>query len=157
MPFPLPSSLLAPSSELLRRRIRSAGHVLGDRLLGMGEHRSRAVALMLLLLTRLPARPFPSLRTVRSLRSLTSDSAPFTDLSVSSSFLSTSVAAGIVIAQEAGGRIFGGAKSDLTADCSAELVTGRKYLIIRGIPEGKEGQQSLAREFYEHVVEWDQA
>lgn len=61
-----------------------------------------------------------------------------------------------MIALEAGGRVFGSKKSDLSAECSAELVTGRKYLIIRGIPEGKEGQVALAKEFYEHVVEWDQ-
>ena len=62
----------------------------------------------------------------------------------------------MVIASEAGGRTFGSKTSDLSADASAEMVTGRKYLVIRGIPEGKDGQEKLAREFYEHVIEWDQ-
>ena len=70
--------------------------------------------------------------------------------------LSPPVCAGMVIASEAGGRTFGSKTSALSADASAEMVTGRKYLVIRGIPEGKDGQEKLAREFYEHVIEWDQ-
>lgn len=69
------------------------------------------------------------------------------------------VCAGIAIAEEAGGRCFGGKQSTLSGDdeMNAALVCGRKYFVIRGLPEGgREAQAKLAREFYEYIEEWDQ-
>lgn len=66
------------------------------------------------------------------------------------------VCAGTIIALEAGGILFGSKDRGLEGKVDGELITGRKYLIMRGIPEGLEGQRKLAAEFFERVEEWDQ-
>lgn len=74
--------------------------------------------------------------------------------------------AGIVIAQEAGGAVVG-SHAALAAATSAsssidpfkvtpDVLTGRKYLIIRAIPDtpnetGREAQLRIARDFYQTV------
>ncbi|KAG1779593.1 myo inositol monophosphatase [Suillus placidus] len=76
------------------------------------------------------------------------------------------VCAGIVIAQEAGGAVVG-SHAALAAATSAgssidpfkvtpDVLTGRKYLIIRAIPDtlnetGREAQLRIARDFYQTV------
>lgn len=64
--------------------------------------------------------------------------------------------AGAIIATEAGGRLFGSKTSSLDGRIDSELLTGRKYLVLRGTPGGLEEQKALAREFYGYVEEWDQ-
>ncbi|KIM70024.1 hypothetical protein SCLCIDRAFT_498646 [Scleroderma citrinum Foug A] len=71
------------------------------------------------------------------------------------------VCAGIVIVQEAGGVVTGSHAVLQNADASVdpfkmtpEILTGRKYLIIRKLPDtpqetGREAQLRIAREFYE--------
>jgi len=70
------------------------------------------------------------------------------------------VCAGIVIAQEAGGVVTGshdvlkGAAEPFKV--TAEILTGRKYLVIRGIADvdkenGRDAQLRIAREFYATV------
>ncbi|KAG1813966.1 myo inositol monophosphatase [Suillus subaureus] len=76
------------------------------------------------------------------------------------------VCAGVVIAQEAGGVVVGShaaLAAATSAGCSIdpfkvtpEVLTGRKYLIIRAIPDtpnetGKEAQLRIARDFYQTV------
>jgi len=74
--------------------------------------------------------------------------------------------AGIVIAQEAGGVVVG-SHTALAASTSAgssidpfkvtpDVLTGRKYLIIRTIPDtpnetGREAQLRIAKDFYQTV------
>jgi len=74
--------------------------------------------------------------------------------------------AGIVIAQEAGGVVVG-SHTALAAATSAgssidpfkvtpDVLTGRKYLIIRAIPDtpnetGREAQLRIAKDFYQTV------
>ncbi|KAI5991353.1 myo inositol monophosphatase [Pisolithus marmoratus] len=79
------------------------------------------------------------------------------------------VCAGIVIAQEAGGVVTGShavlasAAADPSVDpfkVTPEILTGRKYLIIRKIPDtpqetGREAQLRIAKEFYETVEDCD--
>jgi myo-inositol-1(or 4)-monophosphatase len=78
------------------------------------------------------------------------------------------VCAGIVIAQEAGGVVVG-SHAALAAATSAgssidpfkvtpDVLTGRKYLIIRAIPDtpnetGREAQLRIARDFYQTVAD----
>ncbi|OAX38681.1 myo inositol monophosphatase [Rhizopogon vinicolor AM-OR11-026] len=80
------------------------------------------------------------------------------------------VCAGIVIAQEAGGAVVG-SHAALAAAMSAgssidpfkvtpEVLTGRKYLVIRAIPDtpnetGREAQLRIARDFYQTVEDID--
>ncbi|WVR08650.1 hypothetical protein IAU60_005708 [Kwoniella sp. DSM 27419] len=64
------------------------------------------------------------------------------------------VCAGICILHEAGGAMFGAKTSDLSGEVNGELLTGRKYLSIRGIaPTENETalqvQQRFAKEFYD--------
>ena len=71
--------------------------------------------------------------------------------------------AGIVIAQEAGGVVTGSHAilNTTSADVdpfkvTSEILTGRKYLVIRGIPDlpnesGRQAQLRIAKEFYETV------
>ncbi|KAH0837881.1 myo-inositol-monophosphatase [Lanmaoa asiatica] len=70
------------------------------------------------------------------------------------------VCAGIVIAQEAGGAVTGSHDTLNAASVDVdpfkvtpEILTGRKYLVIRGIPDlpnetGREAQLRIAKEFY---------
>jgi len=73
------------------------------------------------------------------------------------------VCAGIVIAQEAGGVVVGSHDVLKTANADSdpfkvtpEVLTGRKYLVIRGIPDtpnetGRQAQLRIAQEFYATV------
>ncbi|KAN0100171.1 hypothetical protein V8E55_000155 [Tylopilus felleus] len=73
------------------------------------------------------------------------------------------VCAGIVIAQEAGGVVTGShaVLNSTSADVdpfkvTPEILTGRKYLVIRGIPDlpnetGRQAQLRIAKEFYATV------
>ncbi|KIM70025.1 hypothetical protein SCLCIDRAFT_1207293 [Scleroderma citrinum Foug A] len=70
------------------------------------------------------------------------------------------VCAGIVIAQEAGGVVTGShtvlATSVDPFEVTPEVLTGRKYLVIRKLPDtpqetGREAQLRIARAFYETV------
>ncbi len=47
--------------------------------------------------------------------------------------------AGIVILQEAGGAAFGAKGTDMSGRVGAELLQGRKYFFIRGLPDGPVG------------------
>ncbi|CAE6361629.1 unnamed protein product [Rhizoctonia solani] len=69
------------------------------------------------------------------------------------------VCAGVVIAQEAGGLVGGSSEAPLTGIVDENILTGRKYIVIRGIcdtPEesGLDAQKRLIKEFYETVEEW---
>jgi myo-inositol-1(or 4)-monophosphatase len=66
------------------------------------------------------------------------------------------VCGGAIIAQEAGGRLFGSKESSLDGEPTADVLTGRKYLVVRGGAGGLEEQKKLARSFYSYVEEWDQ-
>ncbi|WWC92364.1 uncharacterized protein L201_007321 [Kwoniella dendrophila CBS 6074] len=64
------------------------------------------------------------------------------------------VCAGICILREAGGVMFGPKTSTLSGDIDGDLLTGRKYLAVRGIaPTADETslqvQQRFAKEFYD--------
>lgn len=71
--------------------------------------------------------------------------------------------AGMVIAQEAGGVVSGSHAivNTTSADVdpfnvTPEILTGRKYLVIRGIPDlpnetGRQAQLRIAKEFYDTV------
>ncbi|WWC65234.1 uncharacterized protein I303_107851 [Kwoniella dejecticola CBS 10117] len=64
------------------------------------------------------------------------------------------VCAGICILQEAGGAMFGPKTSSLSGEVDGDLLTGRKYLAVRGIaPSSDETslqvQQRFAKEFYD--------
>ncbi|KAG8722410.1 hypothetical protein FRC09_006305 [Ceratobasidium sp. 395] len=69
------------------------------------------------------------------------------------------VCAGVVIAQEAGGFVSGSPKVPLTGVVDEQILTGRKYIVIRAIADtleetGPETQKRLIQEFYETVEEW---
>ncbi|KAB5594552.1 Myo-inositol-1(or 4)-monophosphatase [Ceratobasidium theobromae] len=69
------------------------------------------------------------------------------------------VCAGIVIAQEAGGLVGGASDTALTGTVDENILTGRKYIVIRDIADAQEesgldAQKRLIREFYETVEEW---
>ncbi|KAI9637081.1 uncharacterized protein MKK02DRAFT_34123 [Dioszegia hungarica] len=64
------------------------------------------------------------------------------------------VTAGICILHEAGGAVFGSKTSSLSGDVDADLIAGRKYLLMRGMApaEGEtalQTQQRFAKEFYD--------
>ncbi|KAM6498758.1 hypothetical protein JOM56_006706 [Amanita muscaria] len=75
------------------------------------------------------------------------------------------VCAGIVIAEEAGGVVSGSrdaflesCKTGTFGDVTEAILTGRKYIVIRGIADtpdesGREVQQRLIKDFYETVEE----
>ncbi|WWC72630.1 uncharacterized protein I206_106594 [Kwoniella pini CBS 10737] len=70
------------------------------------------------------------------------------------------VCAGICILQEAGGAMFGPKTSSLSGEIDGDLLTGRKYLAVRGIaPSSDETslqvQQRFAREFYDTTDDID--
>ncbi|KAG9127319.1 hypothetical protein FRC07_014852 [Ceratobasidium sp. 392] len=70
------------------------------------------------------------------------------------------VCAGVVIAQEAGGFVSGSSEVPLTGVVDERILTGRKYIVIRGIVDtsgetGFETQKRLIKEFYETVDEWN--
>lgn len=62
----------------------------------------------------------------------------------------------MAIASEAGGHTFGSKSSSSldTGVVDADLVVGRKYIVVRGLPDGLEGQKRIAKEFYSFVEEW---
>ncbi|KAG8742540.1 hypothetical protein FRC10_001307 [Ceratobasidium sp. 414] len=69
------------------------------------------------------------------------------------------VCAGVVIAQEAGGFVSGSSEVPLTGVVDEQILTGRKYIVIRGIADtagetGLETQKRLIKEFYETVEDW---
>ncbi|QRV94846.1 Myo-inositol-1(Or 4)-monophosphatase [Ceratobasidium sp. AG-Ba] len=69
------------------------------------------------------------------------------------------VCAGVVIAQEAGGFVSGPSEVPLTGVVDAQILAGRKYIVIRGIADtpkeaGLDAQKRLIKEFYETVEEW---
>jgi len=72
------------------------------------------------------------------------------------------VAAGIVIAREAGGEVFGDKESSLEGKLfTSEMLWGRKYLVIRAVGDtpgekGAEAQKRVVKEFYSCVEEWEQ-
>ncbi|KAF5352760.1 hypothetical protein D9756_006126 [Leucocoprinus leucothites] len=75
------------------------------------------------------------------------------------------VCAGIVIAEEAGGIVTGSksafsasADGDNFGDVTEDILTGRKYIVVRAIAgtageTGREAQRRIIREFYETVEE----
>ncbi|KAJ3574632.1 hypothetical protein NP233_g1642 [Leucocoprinus birnbaumii] len=75
------------------------------------------------------------------------------------------VCAGIVIAEEAGGIVTGSksafsasADGDNFGDVTEDILTGRKYIVVRAIADtpgetGREAQARIIREFYETVEE----
>ncbi|KAK0237900.1 hypothetical protein EDD85DRAFT_832268 [Armillaria nabsnona] len=77
------------------------------------------------------------------------------------------VAAGVIIAQEAGGlvtgshEIFDSSKDTITfGEVGEEILTSRKYLVIRPIGDsenetGRETQKRIISEFYETVIDYD--
>ncbi|KAK8850578.1 hypothetical protein IAR55_004497 [Kwoniella newhampshirensis] len=70
------------------------------------------------------------------------------------------VTAGICILHEAGGAAFAGKASSLSGNVNAELLAGRKYLLIRGIaPTADETtlqiQKRFAKEFYDCTEDFD--
>ncbi|KII94320.1 hypothetical protein PLICRDRAFT_171977 [Plicaturopsis crispa FD-325 SS-3] len=74
------------------------------------------------------------------------------------------VCAGIVIAQEAGGVVTGSAgayaSSQGSFDVTEEILTGRKYLVVRGIADtpaekGLDAQKRIVQEFYDTVDDVD--
>jgi len=70
------------------------------------------------------------------------------------------VAAGIVIAREAGGQTFGSKEAPLDGKVTEEMLWGRKYVVIRGIADtdgesGKDAQVRIVKDFYSCVQEWD--
>lgn len=69
------------------------------------------------------------------------------------------VCAGICIVMEAGGAVFGSKHSVLDGEPSADLMAGRRYLLIRGMPpteteSSREVQIRFAKAFYDVVEEW---
>ncbi|KAF8602399.1 inositol monophosphatase [Ceratobasidium sp. AG-I] len=69
------------------------------------------------------------------------------------------VCAGVVIAQEAGGFVSGSSDGPLTGIVDEKILTGRKYIVIRGIADtseetGTDAQKRLIKEFYGTVEEW---
>ncbi|KZO96406.1 myo inositol monophosphatase [Calocera viscosa TUFC12733] len=73
------------------------------------------------------------------------------------------VAAGIVIAREAGGEVFGDKESSVQGKVfTDDMLWGRKYIVIRGVadsPQEKssEAQKRIVKEFYSCVEEWEQS
>ncbi|EPQ60027.1 inositol monophosphatase [Gloeophyllum trabeum ATCC 11539] len=70
------------------------------------------------------------------------------------------ICAGTVIAQEAGCLVSGSSKCAHTGDVAEEILTGRKYIVVRAIADtekekGSDAQRRLIREFYETVAEPD--
>ncbi|PWZ02284.1 hypothetical protein BCV70DRAFT_235873 [Testicularia cyperi] len=77
------------------------------------------------------------------------------------------VCAGVVIAQEAGCAVVGSKKAAAEAaqgssfnDVTPELLTGRKYVVVRAISPGQnesetDAQKRILNEFYGCVDEWD--
>ncbi|PWN53467.1 inositol monophosphatase [Violaceomyces palustris] len=77
------------------------------------------------------------------------------------------VCAGIVIAKEAGCQVVGSKSSTLSLIDSSELgsvtpevLTGRKYLVVRSIGDspkqpGPDAQRSIIQSFYQAIEEWD--
>ncbi|KDQ51105.1 hypothetical protein JAAARDRAFT_41378 [Jaapia argillacea MUCL 33604] len=70
------------------------------------------------------------------------------------------ICAGTVIAQEAGGLVTGSSKCSHNGDVTEEILTGRKYVVIRAIGDteeekGRDAQKRIIREFYESVEEVD--
>ncbi|THH10526.1 hypothetical protein EW146_g8345 [Bondarzewia mesenterica] len=68
--------------------------------------------------------------------------------------------AGIVIAQEAGGFVTGGKDSLHDGDVTEAILTGRKYLVIRGIAGSAgetaiDAQKKIVKEFYDTVEDVD--
>ncbi|ETW79754.1 hypothetical protein HETIRDRAFT_63751 [Heterobasidion irregulare TC 32-1] len=66
------------------------------------------------------------------------------------------VCAGIVIAQEAGGFVTGSKDSPHDGDVTEAILTGRKYLVVRGIADSEgekavDAQKRIVKEFYETV------
>ncbi|CAE6478831.1 unnamed protein product [Rhizoctonia solani] len=69
------------------------------------------------------------------------------------------ICAGVVIAQEAGSLVAGSSGALLTGAVDENTLTGRKYIVIRGIgdtPEesGLDAQKRLIKEFYDTVEDW---
>ncbi|KAG8976557.1 hypothetical protein FRC05_003396 [Tulasnella sp. 425] len=70
------------------------------------------------------------------------------------------VCAGIVLAQESGGFVSGGAHVNHDGDVTEEILYGRKYIVVRTIADtpgesGKEAQKRIVKEFYDTVEDWD--
>ncbi|KAG8952428.1 hypothetical protein FRC04_004488 [Tulasnella sp. 424] len=68
--------------------------------------------------------------------------------------------AGIVLAQESGGFVSGGAHVNHDGDVTEEILYGRKYIVVRTIADtpgesGKEAQKRIVKEFYDTVEDWD--
>ncbi|KAG8947046.1 hypothetical protein FRC04_011226 [Tulasnella sp. 424] len=68
--------------------------------------------------------------------------------------------AGIVLAQESGGFVSGGAHVNHDGDVTEEILHGRKYIVVRAIADtpgesGKEAQKRIVKEFYDTVEDWD--
>ncbi|KAG8935745.1 hypothetical protein FRC02_006554 [Tulasnella sp. 418] len=69
--------------------------------------------------------------------------------------------AGIVIAQEAGAFVSGSSEtSPHDGDVTEEILTGRKYIVVRAIGDtseesGRVAQVRTVKEFYESIEEWD--
>ncbi|KAI0031030.1 inositol monophosphatase [Vararia minispora EC-137] len=66
------------------------------------------------------------------------------------------VCAGVIIAQEAGGFVTGSKDCPHDGNITEEILTGRKYLVIRGIADtpnesGIDAQKRIAKEFYDTV------
>ncbi|GJF00204.1 inositol monophosphatase [Phanerochaete sordida] len=66
------------------------------------------------------------------------------------------ICAGAIIAQEAGGLVAGGHSTPLDNDVNEEILTGRKYIVIRAIGDseaekGADAQKRLIKDFYETV------
>ncbi|EJU02640.1 inositol monophosphatase [Dacryopinax primogenitus] len=72
------------------------------------------------------------------------------------------IAAGVVIAREGGGQVFGDKASALEGKVfTSDMIWGRKYLVIRGVADteekGSETQKRIVKGFYECVEEWEQS
>jgi len=70
------------------------------------------------------------------------------------------ICAGVVIAQEAGGFVSGGSQIQHDGDVNADVLQGRKYIVVRAIADtpaekGTDAQKRIVREFYETVHDWD--
>ncbi|KAJ3482569.1 hypothetical protein NLI96_g6900 [Meripilus lineatus] len=70
------------------------------------------------------------------------------------------ICAGAIIAQEAGCFVAGSPSSPLDNDVNEDLLTGRKYIVIRAIGDsehekGVDAQKRLIKEFYETVEDFN--
>lgn len=68
------------------------------------------------------------------------------------------VAAGIVIAREAGGKVYG--RGGRPMDDNGEVLFGRHYLVVRQIGDtpnekGSDAQDRIAKDFFSRVQEWE--